>query len=318
MSKVGCAGILVEDTICPPMDKFLDEGQLLAVDEIVSKPGGCAGNVAIGLVKQGLQVDINACVGNDPTGASLVQSVENQGVNCAQIQRTTDFPTSRTVIILIKNEDRRFIHTFGANRAYTVDHIDREWVRSLKVLYVGGLFAMPAVEIGPLAELLAFARASGVITMVDVVVPGDFSQGDRLKELLPHIDYFTPNDDESEIMTGEKTPEKQIQRFLDVGANTVILTCGEQGVYAARGQDLWQGGIFKTDVIDPSGSGDAFDTGVIKGILDGKNLPDLLHYGAAVASSCVRAVGTTDGVFTADELEAFLQENKLNIDHRTF
>ena len=82
---------------------------------------------------------------------------------------------------------------------------------------------------------------------------------------------------------------------------------------AARDGRYWQSGIFPAKVVDPSGSGDAFDAGVITAIRRGFDLPRMLAYASALGSSATRAVGTTDGVFTAAEAEAFLAANTLKI-----
>ena len=52
MVQVGCAGILVADTLCGPVEALPRPGQLLAVEDIPSKAGGCAANVAIDLARQ--------------------------------------------------------------------------------------------------------------------------------------------------------------------------------------------------------------------------------------------------------------------------
>ena len=66
MAEVGCAGILVADTFCGPMKRLPREGELLAIDEMPSKAGGCAANVAIDLAKQGVAADVCGCVGATP------------------------------------------------------------------------------------------------------------------------------------------------------------------------------------------------------------------------------------------------------------
>ena len=41
---------------------------------------------------------------------------------------------------------------------------------------------------------------------------------------------------------------------------------------------------------------------------------DVCGMGSAVGASCVRAIGTTTGVFTRTELETFLRDNPLRIE----
>jgi sugar/nucleoside kinase (ribokinase family) len=60
-------------------------------------------------------------------------------------------------------------------------------------------------------------------------------------------------------------------------------------------------------------SGDAFAAGYIAGMLRGWGPEECLRIGSAAGASCVRAIGTTTGVFTKDECEAFLRENKLTV-----
>ena len=146
MADVGCAGILVADTFCGPMKRLPREGELLAIDRMPSKAGGCAANVAIDLAKQGVATQVCGCVGADASAEVLLQSLAAAGVGCGQVQRLDSHPTSKTVILLVDGEDRRYIHVFGANAAFDIRRIRREWIDSLKVFYLGGLFAMPAVS----------------------------------------------------------------------------------------------------------------------------------------------------------------------------
>ncbi len=313
VAEIACVGILVEDTFCGPMKGLPPEGSLLGVDAMPVKVGGCAANVAIDLAKQGLSVDVIGCLGRDGSGKSLVASLEKQGARCGHMIYTDRFPTSRTVVLLVEGQDRRFIHMFGANRDLSVDKIDRAWLDGVKILYFGGLCAMPGINFPAFRELLKYCRSKGIVTVVDVVVPQQWAGGDELNSLLPEIDYFLPNDDEAKHLTGLADPMDQLRYFQKHGAHTVIVTQGKAGAVAARGGHYWRSDIFPAKVVDPSGSGDAFDAGVITAIRRGWDLPKMLAYASALGSSATRAVGTTDGVFTAAEAETFLAVHALTV-----
>jgi sugar/nucleoside kinase (ribokinase family) len=313
MTDVGCAGILVADTFCGPMKRLPRSGELLALDEMPSKAGGCAANVAIDLAKQGFGVDICGCVGADPSAEVLLQSLAAAGVNCHEIQRLDSHPTSKTVIVLVEGEDRRYLHVFGANAAFNVGRIRREWIDGLRVFYLGGLFVMPSVQADELADLLAYCRGRGIVTVVDVVVPQTYSGMKDLERILPHVDYFLPNDDEAERLTGCTKIEQQIETFLRHGVKTVIITRGADGSIAATTQQRWQAGCYSVKSIDPTGAGDAFDAGIITGILRGWDIPQTMRYAAALGASATTAVGTTDGVFTVAQAQAFVERNPLSV-----
>lgn len=311
---VGCAGILVSDTFCGPMADLPREGQLLAVDSLPTKAGGCAANVAIDLAKQGIPVDVCGCLGKDPSANVLLASLQAHGVNCERIVYSEALPTSKTVILLVAGQDRRYIHSFGANADFKVAHIDRNWIRSLDIFYLGGLFLMPSFDPAEFQELLLFCRANQVRTVVDVVIPQDASLPENLHALFSTLDYFLPNEDEARVLTGESDPVEQLKRLLALGADTVMVTRGSQGVLAGSDGQSWQTGVYHNiQTLDPSGSGDAFAAGVIAALLQGKDMPDVIRYASALGASANRALGTTDGVFTAQEAEQFILENPLQI-----
>jgi len=315
MADVGCAGILVADTICGPLDALPVEGQLLLLDSMPTLLGGCAGNVAVALRKHGISVDVSGCLGNDPYAKIIIDLLSQVGVGCERITYTDLYPTSQTCMLIVKGQDRRFIHVFGANKAFSVSHIDRDWLSTLKVFYVGGLFAVPSIKMDELRDALAFCKSKGVATIVDVVVP-HYQRGlEGLDLILPYTDYFLPNDDEAALLTGKDDPLEQIKVFQANGANTVIITRGEKGCVAARGKDVWRSGVFTVDTIDPSGGGDAFDTGVIIGMLRGWDMPQLLTFASAMGASATLGIGTTAGIFTADQIDPFLKTHTLELTH---
>jgi sugar/nucleoside kinase (ribokinase family) len=317
MPDVGCAGLLVEDTFCGPLPALPPEGALALLDDMPVRAGGCAANVAIDLAKQGIGVDVAGCVGEDSAADVLYKTFAAQRVGTAGVVRVKQHPTSKTVILLIEGQDRRYLHVTGANRAFTVEHISREWLASLKVFYLGGLFGLPGIDLKELAGLLEFCRSSKVATVVDVIVPHEVAGMKSLKPLLPLIDIFVPNEDEARAFTGVTDCYDQLNSLRKAGANTVIITRGGEGTVAARDGRVWSSGTYQMDVVDPSGSGDAFTSGVIRSLLEGWDLPQTLRYASAIGASATRAAGTTDAVFTAAEAEAFLQDHPLTVTERT-
>jgi sugar/nucleoside kinase (ribokinase family) len=317
MVRVGCAGILVADMLCGPVQALPRPGELLAVDDIPAKAGGCAANVAIDLSRQRIAASVAGCVGRDAAAETPLAVLRAHGVDCAGIVQSDRLPTSKTVVLLVAGQDRRFLHAFGANAEFNIGHIRREWLSGLSVFYLGGLFVMPGVKIDELVDLLAFCHRSGIVTVVTVVVPKPFDQHRDLATLLPMIDYFLPNDDEARVFTGKRDPVDQAAALAAAGARTPIVTCGARGAVAARGRQRWRCGAYDMPIVDPSGCGDAFAAGVITGIVRGWDMARTLVYASALGASAVRAVGTTDGVFRAGEAEAFVAGRELPLEEWT-
>ena len=95
MADVGCAGILVADTFCGPMKRLPQEGELLAVEDMLFGAGGCAANVAIDLAKQGIPADVCGCVGTDAFADVMLRYLQDSGVGCAKFADSTRIPPAK-------------------------------------------------------------------------------------------------------------------------------------------------------------------------------------------------------------------------------
>src|SRR5262249_21707072 len=136
----------------------------------------------------------------------------------------------------------------------------------------------------------------------------------RLEKILPHVDVFLPNGEEAELIAGETDPVRQAELFHNLGAGTAVITLGAEGAVLVGGDARLRCGVFDVPFVDASGGGDAFDAGYIYGLLNKLNPEGCLRVASALGASCVRAIGTTPGVFTRAECEEFLRKNTLRIE----
>jgi sugar/nucleoside kinase (ribokinase family) len=135
-----------------------------------------------------------------------------------------------------------------------------------------------------------------------------------LRPVLPETDLFLPNSDEATLILRESDPVRQARAFRDLGAKHVVITCGKHGAVSLSDDLQVRLGSYPITFVDGSGGGDAFDAGYMAGLLDG--LPELecLKLASAAGASCVRAVGTTAGVFTRAEADAFVRSHELAVE----
>jgi sugar/nucleoside kinase (ribokinase family) len=150
--------------------------------------------------------------------------------------------------------------------------------------------------------------------VLDVGIPRPGQYLSQLEKLLPLVDVFLPNDDESEIILNEADSRQQAVRFHSMGAKTVVITCGEKGSVLVNDSEHLHADIFRMDYVDGSGSGDAFDAGYIAGMLRDLDDRGCLTMASALGASWVRQVGTTPGVFTKQECDDFLHHHQLAIE----
>ena len=183
------------------------------------------------------------------------------------------------------------------------------------MLHIGYFLILPNLDAHALAARFRRARGEGTLTLLDVATPGPGDYLDRLRVVLPETDIFVPNTDEAELILGESDPVLQARAFRQMGARRVVITLGDRGADLALGRaGSAPVGVYPISFVDGSGGGDAFNAGYILGLLEGRPEIECLKLASAVGASCVRAVGTTEGVFTRGELDAFLEGHDLAVE----
>ena len=295
--RVLCAGILVGDLFVPPLPRLPAAGELLVTDDFLMGAGGCAANVAVVLSKLGVDSRVVGKVGRDAFGDYVTSSLAALGVDVSFVGRSETMGTAKTVIIPVSGDDRRYIHTLGANAGLTGQDFAPEAMSGIDVIYLGGYFVLPGLQPDAVVELFEAAHRVGAQTVLDVVLPGDTETSiDDLRSILPSVDFFLPNYDEARHLTGERDPERQAACFQDAGAQTVIITMGADGLFVRSTTDTRHVGARSVEVVDGSGAGDAFAAGLIVGILEDWTLERSLKFASEVGALACTALGCSAGI----------------------
>lgn len=311
--KVACAGILVADIFVPPLPCLPAAGALLATEDFLLETGGCAANTGTVLAALGGDVTVCGVVGEDVFASFIEDKLSGRGLDTSAIRRDAG-GTSKTVVLTVAGEDRRFLHTFGANTRFRAADLRHPALQDASVLYVGGYLVLPALDPEATAQEFAAARARGARVVLDVVVPaGDSSGLKALAPVLPHVDVFMPNDEEAETLLGLKDPGAQADRFLEMGCRSVVITQGSRGTLVAEAGKRWSAGVYPIDFVDGSGSGDAFAAGYILGLLEGWDTPQRLRFASAVGALACTKLGCTAGVTGRAAVEALMAKHPLEV-----
>lgn len=306
MPDIACLGILVADMIGRPIDALPPRGRLGLVDAMILQIGGCAANTSIGLARLGVETAILGKAGRDGAGDFVVHTLEKSGLDTRGVVRDDTVNTAATMVLVESDGERTFLHHLGANARYRAEEVRWEVVQECKILHVAGALVMPALDGPPMGEVLREAQARGLTTALDTVWDATSRWMQTLAPALPHTDYFLPSLAEAQALTGRTEPRDVARALRDAGVKAVGLKMGEKGCYVQTADAEMTVPAFQVQLLDGTGSGDAFVAGFLCGLVKGWDLERTARLANAVGAFCVTALGATAGVRSLEETEAFM------------
>lgn len=303
--NVVAMGVHVLDVHVRPVEGIPGGSDGAIVDEITMSAAGTAGGTGLILRKLGAAVQSHGAVGKDPLGDTLVGLLQAAGVDTTHLVRRGTAQTSASVIPVRPNGDRPAWHCIGTNGVYTAQDVDLDVVAAATHLHLGG----PEFLGGEAAaEVLAHARAHGVVTSVDMLAPGDPGMLEWVEAVLPHTDYFLPSDEQLLGLTGAGSLAEAARVVVGKGAGCVAVTRGARGALVVTADATVEVPAFAVDVVDTTGCGDAFSAGFLRGLALGKDLESAGLMGSATAALVARGLTTDHGEFDLVTVERFVAE----------
>jgi len=283
-------------------------------EEIAVFPGGNALNTAIALSRLGQSVAIAGSVGNDALGRLLLNQLQSLGLDIQGVHREPKGQTATTFIFRIQGEDRRFIHALGVAADFSGEHVSVDLIPENSIVLIGGYLKLGAWNDKILADFLSNARQQNCLIIFNVcIAQGSGVDPGRCLKLLEYVDVFVPNEDEARVITSQDTLANQAKTLRQAGAQTVVITRGQQGLYADDGEQNVEMGIYQVSIVDPSGCGDCFTAGLLAAQTQDWDLVHILKFASAVGALGATALGCTNGVPSFADVEKFVEENHVEV-----
>ncbi len=166
------------------------------------------------------------------------------------------------------------------------------------------------VSPGNVEDMINYSRIYKKRRITHIFDPGQqipIIPRDELVKMIAGADILVSNDYELEMIMRNTGMERE--RILEtVGA--VITTLGEKGCVVAGKDGSEEVPAAKADTVnDPTGAGDSFRAGLIKGMVMGKSIADAARMGAVCASFSVECHGTQCHRFTPEKFQARYEEH---------
>ena len=138
---------------------------------------------------------------------------------------------------------------------------------------------------------------------------------DLSKEILKKVWMITPNETETEIITGVKITSKKdafkaSKKLLDIGIQHVIVTLGDKGSIYNSVKEKISFCVPKVKAIDSTAAGDVFNGYLCKLISEGDNIQNAIKLAHAAASLSVTIKGAQTSIPDFNKTINFYKKNK--------
>lgn len=277
------------DILMKSLDVMPEWGTETIVEAYEERLGGCAANSAVVLASLGQETHIVATVGNDRHGEGLRDKLQEAGV-CLDGLKTGQKGTGMSLSLNRKDGERLFVTYPGSMFETSTEEII-EYLTEAKhcryMLLTGYFLLSPEIDA---KRIFSHATELGMITLFDTGWPvhqWDRLTRDAVTSLLPHVDYFLPNELEASAITNEADVAKAAERLAAMCRKGIIIKRGGGGSYYFDRATKLETASFKVDVRDTVGAGDSYNAGFIYGLANGWELPECLKLGNAVAAAVI-------------------------------
>ena len=244
-------------------------------------PGGKGANQAVAAAKLGATVTMAGAVGDDPYADAALQGLTTSGVDLHYLLKVPG-PSGMAFITVDDDGNNMIVVTPGANAAMNAMRMDqlRAEVTTSDLIVLQG-----EIPIDGLSRAIELANHRVVLNLAPVV--------DLPSYLLSRADPLIVNEHEGRLALGVMTgtdpdaslsDEDVLQRLIEHGVRSVIMTRGEQGALVADRDGLAAVPSPKVKVVDTTGAGDAFVGATVAALAEGSTLIDAARFAARVGA----------------------------------
>ncbi len=262
------------------------------VNSLIEKFGGTAGNIAYALSLLDEKPIILATIGRDYHG--YFEWLIKHNISYDNIKIIEEELTASAYITTDQANNQITEFNPGAMKHPSFFNFDEMNPKE----------SIAIIAPGNLEDMMNYSvtyKAKGIDYIFDPGQSLPMWDGQDLIQCIEGSKIMVSNDYELELISGKTGLDrtKLIQR-----TNSIVTTLGELGCRVCTPDfDINIPAIKPKEVVDPTGAGDAYRAGLIKGLIQGKNMEQSARMGSVCASFAIECYGTQEYYFSLTEFE---------------
>jgi len=262
-------------------------GETVQGGPVVTGTGGKGANQAAAAARAGARPVFVGAVGDDASGADILNDLEAAGVDVSRVARSPE-PSGIALITVARDGEYTIVVAAGANGslepASTAQTV-AELVGPRDVLLAQ--LEIPVDVVAAAADVVEEAGGRLVLNLSPATtVP---------RRMLALADPLIVNESEASELAGsrgENAPDAEVvaRRLLD-SSRSVVITLGGDGVVVGDADGILHLPSERVPVVDTTGAGDAFAGTLAAALAAGTTLEGAVRAGIAAGAVAVQHVG---------------------------
>jgi len=305
--KILGIGNAIVDVICKVDDDFINQNGLtkstmklifeenefkkllsnLKIEKTVS--GGSVANSIVGLSQLGNKVGFIGKVCDDDLGDKYEDGLKKENVEYFYSKKKEELPTGTCLILVTPDSERTMCTFLGTAGKINENDVSSDVIKNSEIIFLEG-YLWDEGE-----PKKAFEKAINSAKKVAMSLSDQFCV-DRHK---PHfldlvknkLDITFANEQEITSLIDAKNFDEVINFSKQLG-KLIVLTRGENGAIAIKGNEVFECGVQKNlKIIDLTGAGDLFAAGFLHGHVNNLSIKESLEKGTEMSSKVIQQIG---------------------------
>ena len=305
--KILGIGNAIVDVICKVDDNFISQNSLtkstmklifdenefkkllsnLKIEKTVS--GGSVANSIVGLSQLGNKVGFIGKVCDDDLGDKYEDGLKKENVEYFYSKKKEELPTGTCLILVTPDSERTMCTFLGTAGKINENDISSDAIKSSELIFLEGYLW----DKGDPKK--AFEKAINGANKVAMSLSDQFCV-DRHK---PHfldlvknkLDITFANEQEITSLIDAQNFDEVVNFSKKLG-KLIVLTRGENGAIAIKGNEVFECGVQKNlKIIDLTGAGDLFAAGFLHGYINNLSIKESLEKGTEMSSKVIQQIG---------------------------
>ena len=299
-------GNAIIDVICKVDDDFLKKNNLtkstmklvdenefktltskLKIDQTIS--GGSVANSIVGLSQLKNNVGFIGKINNDDFGKKYEDGLKKERVKFFYSKKNETIPTGTCLILITPDSERTMCTFLGIAGRINDKDIDLDAIKGSDITFFEGYLWDEGHPKKAFEKAIKNSNKTAMSLSDKFCV--DRHKLSFLNLVKSYLDITFANEQEILSLIDAKNFEDVITFGKSIG-KLMVITRGEKGSIAIRGDDVVEYGILKNlNIVDLTGAGDLFAAGFLHGQINNLSLKESLQKGTEMSSKIIQKIG---------------------------